>query len=232
MIASATPGQKDGVLDYIANSRHASGPEHLGLRTMALSVLGDERSDFAARTSREISDALEQPESSGRPVSVVFSAVARKVDDLQRNTHAEVAKLQESHQARLGRDQQEQDRLRQQVQTLDAELDAQREESRLEIRQDMLLAVGEVLQSVYRRDSAEELAGNVEAGLALALRAGGAELLETPGEMVRYNPQQHQAKEDVPESAIVKVLAPGVIVRGGAHGDRILLKAHVKHEAG
>ena len=232
MIASAAPGQKDGVLDYIASSRHASGPDHLGLRMMAALALGDERSDFAARTSREISDLLDAPESYGAPVSIVFKDVALKAGEARISGKLQVTDLEQSHEAQLQQERQEQDRLRQQVQTLDAELDAQREESRLEIRQDMLLAVGEVLQSVYRRDSVEEMAGNVEAGLTLALRAGGAELLEKPGDMVRYNPQRHQAKEDVPESGIVKVLAPGVIVRGGVHGDRVLLKAHVKHEAG
>ena len=232
MIASATPGQKDGVLEYIASSRHASGPEHLGLRMMAALALGDERSDFAARTSHEISDLLDAPESYGAPVSIVFRDVALKAGEARISGKLQVTDLEQSHEAQLQQERQEQERLRRQVQTLDAELDAQREESRLEIRQDMLLAVGEVLQSVYRRDSVEELARNVEAGLTLALRAGGAEPLEAPGAMVSYDPQRHQAKEDLSESTIVKVLAPGVIVRGGMHGDRVLLKAHVKHEAG
>ena len=232
VIASATPRQKDGVLDYIANSRHASGPELLGLRTMAALALGDERSDFAAQTSRDLAEAMEAPEGYVGPVKVVLKDAAIKAGEAKSSGQLEVKDLVEAHQAKLQQERQEQERLRQQVQALGAELDAQREESRLEIRQDMLLAVGEVLQSVYRRGSVEELAGDVEAGLTLALRAGGAELLEKPGEMVRYNPQRHQAKDDLPESAMVQVIAPGVIVRGGVHGDRVLLKAHVKHEAG
>ena len=232
MVASATPVWKDGVLDYIANSRHASGPEHLGLRTMAALALGDERSDFAAQTSRELSDAFERPEIYGEPVRSLFRDVAIKAGEAKISGRLQVKDLEQTHEAQIQQERQEQQRLRRQMQALDAELDARREESRLEIRQDMLLAVGEVLQSVCLRDSVEELAGDVEAGLTLALRAGGADLLETPGALVNYEPQRHQAKGDLPPSAMVKVLAPGVIVRGGVHGDRVLLKAHVKHEAG
>ena len=232
MVASATPVWKDGVLDYIANSRYASGPEHLGLRTMAALALGDERSDFAAQTSRELSDAFERPEIYGEPVRSLFRDAAIKAGEAKISGRLQVKDLEQTHEAQIQKERQEQQRLRQQMQALDAELDARREESRLEIRQDMLLAVGEVLQSVCLRDSVEELAGDVEAGLTLALRAGGADLLETPGALVNYEPQRHQAKGDLPPSAMVKVLAPGVIVRGGVHGDRVLLKAHVKHEAG
>lgn len=232
MVASATPVWKDGVLDYIANSRHASGPEHLGLRTMAALALGGERSDFAAQTSRELSDAFERPEIYGEPVRSLFRDAAIKAREAKISGRLQVKDLEQTHEVQIQQERQEQQRLRQQVQALDAELDARREESRLEIRQDMLLAVGEVLQSVCLRDSVEELAGDVEAGLTLALRAGGADLLETPGALVNYEPQRHQAKGDLPPSAMVKVLAPGVIVRGGVHGDRVLLKAHVKHEAG
>ncbi len=232
MVASATPVWKDGVLDYIANSRHASGPEHLGLRTMAALALGDERSDFAAQTSRELSDAFERPEIYGEPVRSLFRDAAIKAGEAKISGRLQVKDLEQTHEVQIQQERQEQQRLRQQMQALAAELDARREESRLEIRQDMLLAVGEVLQSVCLRDSVEELAGDVEAGLTLALRAGGADLLETPGALVNYEPQRHQAKGDLPPSAMVKVLAPGVIVRGGVHGDRVLLKAHVKHEAG
>ena len=80
-----------------------------------------------------------------------------------------VEELKEAHEARIEQERQEQDRLREQVRQRNAELAANREESRLEIRQDMLLAVGEVLQSLYADDGVE--AEDVQAGLALALRA-------------------------------------------------------------
>jgi hypothetical protein len=172
----------------------------------------------------------------------------RQEQERQHATHtAELEELREAQETLLERERQEQERLRQQVRERNAELASNREESRLEIRQDMLLAVGEVLQSVRRAASVEELAGNAEAGLTLALRAGGAEPLETPGEQVAYDPgkhhlenyhlekhdlEKHHAEGGLPGSSLVRVVAPGVVYRGGIHGDRVLLKAHVKHEAG
>ena len=167
---------------------------------------------------------------------------ASELEDRQRDHSAEIEKLKQSHAAELEglrlthaaeleRERQEQERLRQQVRERNAELSANREESRLEIRQDMLLAVGEVLQSVHRRNVPGELAGNVAAGLILALRAGGAEPLGTPGETVTFDPECHTADGNVPANGRVSVIAPGVVYRGGTHGDRVLLKANVKHEA-
>ena len=123
------------------------------------------------------------------------------------------AKTVDSYDRLLEQGRQEQERLRQLSRDLTVELKAKREESRFEIRKDMLLVVGEVLQIVARRQasSIDELAGDVEAGLTLALRAGGADLLTT-----------------VPGG---KVVAPGVIVRGGID-ERVLLKPQIKQEAG
>ena len=230
MIASANAAQKDGVLDFIAGSRHASGPENLGLRMISVLALGDERNDFAARTSREISDVMQAPDGYGEPVRVILGDAAIKTGEARTSGLLQVKDLEEAHEAQIRSERQEQDRLRQQIQSLSAELAAQREESRLEVRMDMLLAVGEVLQTVYVSCGGEELAGSVTAGLTLAVRAGGADLLESPGETVSFRPQWHQTKEDLPESADVEVLAPGIIVRGGLHGDRVLLKAQVRHE--
>ena len=232
MIASATPGQKDGVLDYMANSRHASGPEHLDLRMIAALALDDETSDFADQTSGELFGVLEEPEKYGASVKALFLGASRNICEVRSTAQIQVQKLNESHEAQLRQERQEQDRLRRQTQALDSELNSRRKESRLEIRLDMLLAVGEVLQSVYLSKGGEESTGNVAAGLTLALQAGGAELLERPGDTVSYSHQWHITKGDLPESAAVKVLAPGVIVRGGIHGDRVLLKAQVGQEAG
>jgi hypothetical protein len=56
--------------------------------------------------------------------------------------------------------------------------------------------------------------------------------LEDPGDLVDFDPELHQSEGSVPPHASVRVIAPGVIYRGGIHGDRVLLKAQVKHEAG
>ena len=237
VIATATASQRISLLDYIAQSRHASGTENLVLRLIAALTLEDEQGELAMRTSRELANALDEPQKHGRSVEFTFSAIVSKIGQARTSAQAEVQTRSEEAQAQIERERQEQERLRQQVRERNAELAANREESRLELRQDMLLAVGEVLQSVRRAGSSEELAGNVEAGLTIALRAGGAEPLETPGARVAYDPEKHQLESrhmegGLPDSSPVTVVAPGVIYRGGIHGDRVLLKAHVRHEAG
>ncbi len=232
VVASAATGQRDGVLSYITKSRHTSGPEHLALWLAAILNLGDEQGELATRISRELAEILEDPKKYGKPVEVVFASVTSKVSEAQGGAKAEVRTQEQSHAAQLEQERQEQERLRQQVRERNAELAAKREESRLEVRRDMLLAVGEVLQSLYRGNSSGDLAGNVGAGLTLALRAGGAEPLETPGAIVAFDPELHEAEGRVPARGTVRVTAPGAVYRGGTHGDRVLLKAQVKHEAG
>ena len=244
MIASATPERKDHVLRFICHSRHTSGPEHLGLRLIATLTVADQEGELLEQTSEELASALGPKNYSvnadpaklsfslSDPTVTVLRHTQRRLQEILGGRDADLSQVQVSLEAALHQERQEQERLRQQIQALDSELNARREESRLEVRQDMLLAVGEVLQSAYLSQAAEGSSTNVEAGLTIALRAGGADLLENPGEMVRYKPQWHQAKDNLPESATVRVLAPGVIVRGGVHGDRVLLKAHVTHEAG
>ena len=156
---------------------------------------------------------------------------AAEMESLRQSHAAELTELRQAQDAELQRERQEQERLRQQVRERNAELAANREESRLEVRQDMLLAVGEVMRSVFRQNGSGELAGDVAAGLALALRAGRAEPLGIPGEAVEFDPELHQPERGVPDRGQVRVVAPGVIYRGGIHGDRVLLKAQVKHEA-
>ena len=252
VIARASAGQRSEVLEYVASSRHSSGPEHMGLRLTAMLMLTDGHGDFADRTSWELADALAGHDVYGPEIQAVLDETAARVVGIVALKDAELTELREAHETLLERERQEQERLRQQVRERNAELASNREESRLEIRQDMLLAVGEVLQSVRRAATVEELAGNAEAGLTLALRAGGADPLETPGEQVAYDPEKHHlenyhlekhhlekhdlekhhAEGGLPGSSLVRVVAPGVVYRGGIHGDRVLLKAHVKHEAG
>ena len=232
VIASASADQRDGVLDYLASSRHTGGPDQQDLRLLASLVLGDETSEFVAGVSAELADILDAPHQYSNNIQAVFKAVSERVKEGQFSAEAEVNKRSLEAQDQIEQEREEQERLRQQVRERNAELAANREESRLELRQDMLLAVGEVLQSVHRRNGSGEPAGDVAAGLALALRAGGAEPLGTPGKVVEFDPELHQAEKGAPDRSLVRVVAPGVVYRGGIHGVRVLLKAQVKHEAG
>ena len=249
VIATANADQSNGVLDYIASSRHTSGPDHSALRLLASLTLGDGTSDLDASVSRELANALEPKNHSvdAGPVNWTFTVstptvtmgppsllkdTANRIEEIVAHKDGELATLQKFLEAQLEQEREEQERLRQQVRERNAELAANREESRLELRQDMLLAVGEVLQSVHHRNGSGEPAWDVAAGLALALRAGGAEPLGTPGKVVEFDPELHQAEKSAPDRSLVRVVAPGVVYRGGIHGDRVLLKAQVKHEAG
>lgn len=216
LIALSARGPKNGALNYIANSRHAAksedAPERLTLLALATLLLSDGRGEVPSQASRELASAFDAPDGCGPEIQAILKDTVARIEQVIARKDGELAEMQKSHEAKMRRERQEQEQLRQQVRERNAELDARREESRLEIRKDMLLAVGEVLQMVARRQGGiDDLAGNVEAGLRLALRAGGADLLET-----------------VPDG---KVVAPGVIVRGGDHGDLVLLPAQVKHEA-
>lgn len=98
-----------------------------------------------------------------------------------------------------------------------------REESRLEVRHDILLTVGDALQRAYKDDrSVGDRLDEVVRTLVSALRAGGAEALEAVGEDVYFNPKFHHSTAPILVGTPVMVSAPGVIA-----GKRVILKANV-----
>ncbi len=231
VMARAVSAQRAEVRDYLADSRHFSGAGQLGIRLKGVLTVSNPHDEFTARTSRELADALASPERLPPEIKALFGEAAKGIDKAKSSFREEVQNRSAEAQSKIEVGRQEQERLRQQVRERNAELAANREESRLEVRRDMLLVVGEVLQSVSRSRDSGALAGDVEAGLTLALRAGGAEPLETPGEIVAFDPELHDTEGNVPARGAVRVIAPGVVYRGGTHGESVLLKAQVKHEA-
>ena len=145
----------------------------------------------------------------------------------QQGVHAdELKNLRASHMAEVKRERTEKERLQQQVRALDAQMTSGRMESRLEIRQGMLLAVGDAIQRAYTLGkNTEDQLENVIAALPKALREGGAEALGTVGETVKYNSKFHHSAKLISSGAKVRLTAPGVIV-----GDRVILKASVSTE--
>ena len=232
VIARASAAQRAGVLEYISGSVHASGDDNLPLRTVAVLLLSDGEGKLAARTSWELAESLASPGTYGPEIRALYENTAARVEALIAYKAGNLEELKEAHEAQLEREREEQERLRRQVRERNAELAANRDESRLELRQDMLLAIGELLQAAQGWSNLDEAVRDVEASIALALGAGGAELLERPDRTVDYDPALHSSEEPVHPGARVRVAAPGVIYRGGLHGDRVLLKAQVKHEAG
>ena len=142
----------------------------------------------------------------------------------QRASHAaEVEELRQSHAGALAREWREQERLRERVGALSSQMASGREESRLEVRQGMLLAVGDALQRAYLQGkSAEARLSNVITTLPKALQEGEAETLGTVGATVKYDPKFHHSPERIPSGVKVRLTAPGVVV-----GERVILKASV-----
>lgn len=139
----------------------------------------------------------------------------------------ELASLRETHASDLKRERDERERLREQKQALESLMSSGRKESRLEIRQGMLLAVGDALQRAYAQDKkAEDRLGVVITSLPKVLYEGGAETLGAVGETVKYNPKFHHSPESIPSGIKVRLTAPGVVA-----GERVILKAKVSTEA-
>jgi len=142
--------------------------------------------------------------------------------ELEQRRHNEV----NNFNARLAEAHAEIERMRRNADDLQQHIARRREEAHLEIRRDMLLVIGEVLQIMSVKDrKPADLMADLEAGLSLALKAGGAEVLGLVGEEVPYDRLRHQADKDIDEGTPVIVVAPGVLVRGKQPGELILLKA-------
>ena len=140
----------------------------------------------------------------------------------------ELEALRHSHEAELERDRQEQERLQDRVETLRNQLFSGHEQSKLDIRQDMLVIVGELSQLATRQKHAsDDFLRDVRAGLALALQAGDAKTFGATGDLSRFDPLKHQGNESIRIGDSVKITAPGVIVKGQHTDDRVLVKARV-----
>ena len=121
-------------------------PDRLNLLVLGTLLLTDGEGAVAEQASSELAAALDTPAGYSPAIQALFQ-------DTRARIAGETESQRKAHDAELEREQREQVRLRQQVRDLGAELAANREESRFEIRNDILLAVGEVLQSIRFRDN-------------------------------------------------------------------------------
>ena len=151
--------------------------------------------------------------------------------DQQRRAYSADLELQrETHVTELERRDREEERLHNQIRMLRATIATNREESRLEIRRDMLDAMAETLKTLRQNKvSPDSLLRDVEAGIKLALQAGGAEFYGKENELVEYDPTLHEASGHIPTGALVKIIAPGALVPGAHTGNYLLLKARVNN---
>ena len=167
-----------------------------------------------AQSDRETARLLSE---SRQRIASQRAAFTSQIDELR----AAEEKQRRCYENRLAQSNAETARLR-------AEIAAGREESRLDIRQDMLTVISETLYDLRgRQDSPQDLLRLVETRLSLALRAGGAEEFGTIGETAPYDPIQHQSDGEIRPGSPVRIAAPGAVVRGKLTGDRVLVKASV-----
>ena len=234
---------KESVLQYVGSSRHVTGRERLPAIIIATLVLTDGRGEIPDQASTELAEALASPEKYSRSVQTLTSGArsrhARELADARRQHSDELEGVKESHDKelenlrishadRLAMAEQEHERLRSQKRQIEATMSSGREESRLEVRHDVLLSVGDALQRSYRDDrSARDRLDDVVRTLASALRAGGAEVLESVGSNVYFDPKFHHSPAPISARAPVTVSAPGVIA-----GERVILKANVAASSG
>ena len=231
------------VLQYVDSSRHVTGQERLPALIIATLVLTDGRGEIPDMASTELAEAVASPEKHSRSVQTLTSGArswhARELEDarrqhsdelesVNRSHDKELENLRMSHADRLAVAEQEHERLRSQKRQIEATMSSGREESRLEVRYDMLLTVGDALQRSYRDDlSARDRWDEVVRTLASALRAGGAEVLESVGSNVYFDPKFHHSPAPISAGVPVTVSAPGVIA-----GERVILKANVAASSG
>ena len=221
---------RQSVVDYIAHAHSASHPQrHLDAAVPAAILLADGDGPVADRAAQGIAQALDDVAGATSPVWEALLSESRQRTASQRaaltaqidELRADEEKQRLHYENRLAQSNAETARLR-------AEIAAGREESRLDIRQDMLTVISETLYDLRgRQDSPQEMLRLVATRLTLALHAGGAEEFGAIGETVPYDPIQHHSDSEIRPGSPVRIAAPGAVVRGKLTGDRVLVKASV-----
>ena len=225
---------KQAVLDYVSASRHSGRPSdstrRLDLLVAALLLLRQDSGQVVDEAAGQIRAALSGSDatSPGGVWPALLSDARQHIADLHAQHANELENQRLSYEAKLEEMRREQERLTRWVDGLRSQIAEGREESRMDIRQDMLLVIAETLESLPGwADNPDALLSNVKARLALALGAGGAEEFGTIGETVPYDPRKHRAVDLIPAESPVRVCGPGTVVRGKLTGDRVLIKARV-----
>lgn len=222
------------VVYYVRATRHAAVMD-LRLRLLVLSALliPDTPSTVLTEVSRDLADILESPERHDTPVQALLQEIRTRNQEWRARITGEVESERRVHEEQLERRRLDEERLRQQNAAFRAQMDSGRQESRLEVRKGMLLAIGDVLQRAHSSDrNIEERLFDVLATIPTVLREGGAEVLGVVGETVPFDPRIHHSTTHLPRGTAVRLSAPGVIVRGGALGDNVILKANVTRAVG
>ena len=203
----------------------------LNLMVLATILLSDGQGPIPSRASEEIGVALmDGPIHEEDEVwSSLLSAARQQVAGVQAGWKDQLDEQRVHHEKshrELFAEKNGQVKL---VKELRAEIERNREQSKLEILEDILKVIAERLQLMrLHTESPDEMLSEAEAGFALALRVGGAQELGKVGGIVRYEPSIHKAEQDVAIGAQVRISQPGALVPGELTGGLVLLKARVE----
>lgn len=231
LIVRSAAGKTDqrSALDYVVHSQNELSHAQITLGAMAAVLLPDTPTPLTEHAAQKIAQSLNDPGGSGDPAwDALLSASRQHIAALRANWQSDLNALQEemdnqqhSYETRLAERADLVARLR-------AEIAAGREESRMDIRQDMLIVISETLQSLRQKQhDPVKMLQLVTDRLRLALRAGGGEEFGRIGEAVDYDPVRHRADEPIVTDTPVRILLPGAMVKGKSTSGRILVKARV-----
>lgn len=203
----------------------------LNLLALAAILLSDGQDSIVGRASEEIGAALgDESIHEGDAVwSSLLSAARQRVANVQASWKDQLDEQRVRHEESYRELLAEKDGQVKLVKALRAEIERNREQSKLEILEDILRVVAEKLQLMrLSSEGPDAMLSEAEAGFALALRVGGAQELGKVGEIVRYEPSMHQAEQDVAIGAQVRIGQPGALVPGALTGGLVLVKARVE----
>ena len=227
------------VASFVAESRYAGksdGPEKLNALVMAGLLLSEGQETINAEATQAYIAAIGQDEGKDLNPFIAFLLEATHnqiadVRELADNALKDEVRTRERQEVKYRTTLAEKDK---RIATLEADRASNRELSRLEIREDMLLRIGGIMQriSYLQRigENPEIQLRELMERLPRVLHDGGAQLLGATGEVVAFNPAHHHSREEIHSGTRVKVSAPGVIATGGSFGDKVILKANVTVE--
>ena len=189
--------------------------------------------DSKLQRQNHAADLKQQREAYATELKLHQEAYATELERQRENHAADLKQQREAYAADLERKEREAERLRNQLQTLRAEMVAGRQKSNLEVRSGMLLRIGDIIQGTYHLEkSSEARLADVMQRLPMVLNDGDAELFGKVGDAVPYDPKFHHSPETVAAGSPVRLVAPGVIASGGSAGAPVLLKAKVTQKTG
>ena len=231
--AAEGESSSDELIKFLVNSRYAGhtsdSADRFTLFLSAYLLLAESDPSLSGPVAEIYGAAVGQSETdvSNPAVAALIETARGRVEERESQLQEDLAQQEKDFKALLEEKDQERERLSTQIRTLRAELVSKREDSQLEIRQDMLLRIGDIIQRTYQPETDMVQVAEL---LTLVLRDGKAEPLGVVGELLPFNSKYHHYRDPIATGSLVHLVAPGVVARGGSFGEKVILKANVEVE--